>query len=336
MKVQIVTFNLEQQRVDLTALTRDDEADVLVYGFQECKTYPYAFIYNDVTRFTHELYRPGFTCIHTAIWGGLCLIVLARTTITVKDICGARVGVGPLYMANKGSLSVRMDLPDGSYCFVLVHLHAHTEYHKKRMQQVHDILSRSVFSNFGLVDDHEHVFLFGDVNSRLDVAHKDRDLVMQAMPKREKKVLMELDQLNREIGHGLLQHYREGRIKFDPTYKVKGWTTRNQVVYSTQRVPAWCDRILHSETIQCLAYDRQLVRGSDHLPVSGLYACTPVKPTRRTRSYSLDPHWRHKDTISEYTTVLLGLLWFLVWTVYGWLLLSFLTVRFLLPRSFEW
>jgi len=41
--------------------------------------------------------------------------------------------------------------------------------------------------------------------------------------------------------HTVLRNFREGRIRFDPTYKYKPGST----TYSKTHTPAWCDRVLY-------------------------------------------------------------------------------------------
>lgn len=87
------------------------------------------------------------------------------------------------------------------------------------------------------------IFWFGDLNYRLYV---DTNLARQLIKKQDWRALQEFDQLQRELEHGgVFQGWKEGNIKFAPTYK---YSSSNCNRYSgglpsrageKQRTPAW-------------------------------------------------------------------------------------------------
>lgn len=87
------------------------------------------------------------------------------------------------------------------------------------------------------------IFWFGDLNYRLYV---DDNLARQLIKKQEWRALQEFDQLERELQDGgVFQGWKEGNIKFAPTYK---YSSSNCNRYSgglpirageKQRTPAW-------------------------------------------------------------------------------------------------
>lgn len=101
------------------------------------------------------------------------------------------------------------------------------------------------------------------------------------------ELLLQYDQLRTEMSHDrCFKGYREGEIKFAPTYKYDVGTD----TYDTsekQRAPAYCDRVLwKGKRIEQLAYNSVMeIRQSDHKPV---YAIFRVKiKTRDEAKYKL-------------------------------------------------
>ena len=75
------------------------------------------------------------------------------------------------------------------------------------------------------------------------------------------------------MNHPLLKTCQEGQLTFDPTYKYDIGTS----TYDTSanlRVPAWCDRVIFSQTaptLSLLKYGRAEIDLSDHKPVYALF-----------------------------------------------------------------
>ncbi|RWW10426.1 hypothetical protein GW17_00026034 [Ensete ventricosum] len=132
------------------------------------------------------------------------------------------------------------------------------------------------------------VVFLGDLNYRLQgITYEEaRYFIAQ----RHLELLTEKDQLRAEMKAGrVFQGFREGVIKFPPTYKFEKHLTGLSGYDSSEkkRIPAWCDRILYrdsccdSRTECSLAcpvvssiymYDSCMdVTGSDHKPVKCIF-----------------------------------------------------------------
>jgi hypothetical protein len=126
------------------------------------------------------------------------------------------------------------------------------------------------------VHDHDHIFWFGDSNSRL---HHPKALggvpINDAIDKLEKRLigeLLALDQLNLMRRDSMaFESYEELEIKFLPSYK---WRPNEDKldIQSQKHVPAWTDRVLYrSQTrpaCQAKRYDMHVgLKQSDHRPV---------------------------------------------------------------------
>ncbi|KAK8717087.1 hypothetical protein V6N13_044368 [Hibiscus sabdariffa] len=211
------------------------------------------------------------------------------------------------YLGNKGSVSVSMSIDSTSFCFIAAHLASGEKNgdEGRRNRQVSEIFKRTSFPRSANNDDnlhpltilgHDRIFWFGDLNYRLDL---EDNLARYLIKKQDWKALQEFDQLRKEQEDGgVFEGWREGNIKFAPTYK---YSSSNCNRYSgglpnrsgeKQRTPAWCDRILwHGKGVKLLFYFRSESKFSDHRPVSALFS-TQIEVMKSTNSRFLD-----KDTI---------------------------------------
>jgi hypothetical protein len=111
----------------------------------------------------------------------------------------------------------------------------------------------------------------GDMNYRID---QRRDVVIAAAQTGELAGLLMHDQLLKEMRHNRafrLRTFREGALRFAPTYK---YDRRSDAYDSSdkRRTPAWCDRVLwrarEEGRVELLSYRRYEADVSDHRPVS--------------------------------------------------------------------
>ncbi|XP_078332707.1 type II inositol 1,4,5-trisphosphate 5-phosphatase-like isoform X1 [Crassostrea virginica] len=82
------------------------------------------------------------------------------------------------------------------------------------------------------------------------------------------------NQLHQQIGiTDVFRGYKEGKIKFHPTYKYKTESNDWHASKQRPRIPSWCDRILYKgEGIEQVDYSSHLVDCvSDHKPVTSLF-----------------------------------------------------------------
>ncbi|KAJ3092533.1 hypothetical protein HK102_006086 [Quaeritorhiza haematococci] len=202
-----------------------------------------------------------------------------------------KTGLGG-YHGNKGAIATRFIVDDTSLCFVNCHLAAHQKEISARnndtatiMKETHFAaphavtqaqwasMSEMVFVNGGdgsQIMDHENVFWSGDLNYRIDLP---RDQVFDAIEKQNWDLLMEHDQLRRQMFTNpmfVLKDFSELPLYFPPTFKFDPGTN----VYDTsekKRIPAWCDRILSRGRIKQLTYQSFNPCISDHKPVCAFY-----------------------------------------------------------------
>lgn len=187
-------------------------------------------------------------------------------------------------LGNKGSVSVRFQLHETSFCFVCSHLASGGREgdEKYRNSNVAEIFSRTSFPRGPLLDlprtilDHDHVILLGDLNYRISQPEETTRLLVE---KRDWDSLLEYDQLIMELMSGnMLRGWHEGAIKFAPTYK---YCPNSDTYYGCcyhgkkaekRRAPAWCDRIVwHGEGLKQLQYTRIESKLSDHRPVKAIF-----------------------------------------------------------------
>ncbi|XP_074592114.1 type IV inositol polyphosphate 5-phosphatase 9-like [Curcuma longa] len=230
-----------------------------------------------------------FNCIMSKQMVGILISVWARKDLSglIRNPCVTCVGCGIMgCLKNKGSVSVRFDLREASFCFVCCHLSSGEKEgdQKLRNLNVTHILSKTCFaannnsSNNSpkKILDHNYIVLFGDLNYRISLADvKMRQLVDQE----EWKTLLGNDQLNFELSpRGIFEGWSEGPINFPPTYKYKPNSDEYYgYIYDKsrgekRRAPAWCDRILWiGKGLKQLCYERCESKLSDHRSVRAIF-----------------------------------------------------------------
>ncbi|KAG4391186.1 hypothetical protein GLYMA_05G138100v4 [Glycine max] len=228
-----------------------------------------------------------FQCIISKQMVGLFISVWIR-----RDLCPfirhpsvSCVGCGIMgCLGNKGSVSVRFQLHETSFCFVCSHLASGGSEgdEKYRNSNVAEIFSRTSFPRGPLLDlprtilDHDHVIFLGDLNYRISLPEETTRLLVE---KRDWDSLLENDQLIMELMTGnMLRGWNEGAIKFGPTYK---YCPNSDIYYGCcyhgkkaekRRAPAWCDRIVwYGEGLKQLQYTRIESKLSDHRPVKAMF-----------------------------------------------------------------
>ncbi|KAF8107534.1 hypothetical protein N665_0119s0003 [Sinapis alba] len=215
--------------------------------------------------------------IYVSVW------IRRRLRRHVNNLKVSPVGVGLMgYMGNKGSVSISMTLYQSRMCFVCSHLTSGQKEgaEQRRNADVYEIIRRTRFSSVLDTDQprtipcHDQVFWFGDLNYRLNMSDSDvRKLVAQ----KRWDELKNSDQLIRELRRGhVFDGWREGPIKFPPTYKYEFDSDRyageNLKEGEKKRAPAWCDRILWlGKGIRQECYKRSEIKMSDHRPVTSIF-----------------------------------------------------------------
>lgn len=228
---------------------------------------------------------------------GAALMVFVRSNILgrIKNVEGALKKTGMSGIAgNKGAVAIRMDIESTSVCFVTAHLAAGFANYEERNRDYNTITAGLRFQRNRSIEDHEIVVWAGDFNYRIGLGYeKTKALVNEAIIGSDKirdealGKLYENDQLNIQMVVGnCFNYYREGRVKFLPTYKYD--IGKDDFDSSDkQRIPAWTDRILwkvnHNRNVvqggevlgtqmKQLEYDSVMgLRFSDHRPVYAIF-----------------------------------------------------------------
>ncbi|KAJ6689496.1 hypothetical protein OIU85_005862 [Salix viminalis] len=245
-----------------------------------------SFIEDEKTLFQSSTIPEDFRCIICKQMVGILISVWIRSDLRpfVRHPSVSCVGCGIMgCLGNKGSVSVRFQLHETSFCFVCTHLASGGREgdEKLRNSDVADIFSRTSFHRRPSLDlprnilDHDRVILLGDLNYRVSLPEATTRLLVD---RKEWDALLDNDQLRMGLRDGqVFEGWHEGLIKFAPTYKY----CLKSNVYSggaegqkggKWRAPAWCDRIIwYGEGLEQRLYTRGESNLSDHRPVKAMF-----------------------------------------------------------------
>ncbi|CAH1431169.1 unnamed protein product [Lactuca virosa] len=230
--------------------------------------------------------QDDFRCLISKRMVGLLISVWVRTDLypLFQNSNVSCIGCGIMgCLGNKGSVSVRFQLHQTSFCFVCSHLASGGGEgdERNRNTDATEIFSRTSFPTTKgpkRILDHDRVVLLGDLNYRISLLEKEtRSLVNKKAWNR----LLEHDQLRMELMDGQFRAWHEGTIDFAPTYKYlpnsDEYFGKND---ETKRAPAWCDRIIWTgDELKQILYARDESKLSDHRPVKAIFS-TQVKVLR--------------------------------------------------------
>ncbi|CAK7897513.1 polyphosphatidylinositol phosphatase Inp53p [[Candida] anglica] len=211
----------------------------------------------------------------------LLLFVKKSKVHCITQVAGSskKTGLGGI-AANKGGCSVRFEYGATSFCLVTSHLAAGNAALLERFNDYQSIIQGLTFTRNYTIQDHDHILWFGDLNYRIALPNDHcRNLIQHGAFDE----LSAVDQLNQEIREkGAFYGFKEGAIKFYPTYKFdKG--TSDYDSSEKQRVPSWTDRVLYRKgpssrnnssrsTLTQLNYNSVMdIMCSDHKPVYSTY-----------------------------------------------------------------
>jgi synaptojanin len=246
---------------------------------------------------SNEASQEKFVLLRSGQLVGAALLVFVRASLLprIKNVEGTIKKTGLSGIAgNKGAVAIRMDIESTSVCFVTAHLAAGFGNYEERNRDYNTITSGLRFQRNRSIDDHEVIVWAGDFNYRIGLGYeKTKAIVNEAIIGSEKikedalGKLYENDQLNIQMVAGnCFNYYREGRVKFLPTYKYD--IGKDDFDSSDkQRIPAWTDRILwkvnHNRNVvsagevmgtqmKQLEYSSVMsLRFSDHRPVYAVF-----------------------------------------------------------------
>ncbi|GAB5353202.1 hypothetical protein AAMO2058_000017500 [Amorphochlora amoebiformis] len=187
---------------------------------------------------------------------------------------------------NKGAVAVRLRLFGVNFCIINSHLSAEKKRIKKRREDYENILKRIEPNVNKPYEAPDLTFWLGDLNYRYDIENFGEIFKLLAEEKIED--LLYWDQLTRErIAGNVFQGWKEGPIRFLPTYKYQQGTDYYDWREGQFRIPGWCDRILWKTIGESIApsdvrqiyYTRAELRNSDHKPVSAYFSVSVKIPT---------------------------------------------------------
>ncbi|XP_076914844.1 type IV inositol polyphosphate 5-phosphatase 9-like [Bidens hawaiensis] len=251
----------------------------------------------------YSMIRPEFRCLISKQMVGIMISVWVRSDLHpfFRNPSVSCVGCGIMgCLGNKGSVSVRFQFHETSFCFVCVHLASGGREGDERLRNsnVTEIISRTSFPTAmgpsldlpATILDHDRVILLGDLNYRISLPESETRLLVN---RKDWNTLLENDQLRMELMDGQsFETWHEGTISFAPTYK---YQLNCDEYYGCghlgtkpkkKRAPAWCDRIIWTgEGLKQLLYTRSETRLSDHRPVKAMFS-VEVKVSR-TRYQSI-------------------------------------------------
>ncbi|KAM7487819.1 hypothetical protein LguiB_025303 [Lonicera macranthoides] len=176
-----------------------------------------------------------FWCVISKQMVGIMISVWVRSDLRpyIRNPSVSCVGCGVMgCLGNKetdqdyqGSVSVRFQLHETSFCFVCSHLASGGKEgdEKTRNSNAAEIFSRTIFPRGLSLDlprkilDHDRIIFLGDLNYRISLPESATRLLVN---RGEWDVLLENDQLRTELVDGqAFEGWQEGKINFAPTYK---------------------------------------------------------------------------------------------------------------------
>ncbi|CAH1439241.1 unnamed protein product [Lactuca virosa] len=244
-----------------------------------------------------RMIRQEFRCLISKQMVGILISVWVRSDLHpfFRNPNVSCVGCGIMgCLGNKGSVSVRFQFHETSFCFVCSHLASGGREgdEKNRNSDAAEILSRTSFPTAmgpsldlpKKILDHDRVVLLGDLNYRISLPERETRLLVN---RKDWNTLLENDQLRMELMDGqAFEAWHEGTINFAPTYKYHPSSGEYYgcghlgTKSKKKRAPAWCDRIIWTgEGLKQLLYTRSETPLSDHRPVKAMFS-TEVKVSR--------------------------------------------------------
>lgn len=224
--------------------------DIQIVGLQEAPS----FLLRDpwTENLSSSLHKRGYILFKRHNLSGIFLYIFVLREILLRCRDFETESVRTYLLKSKGGVSLRFNYNGNDFCITNAHLAAHQENLKDRISDYGVILQNTKFlinSTTPSILDYDYSIWFGDLNFRFDEITTDRVLsIIDGYRKSGKnETLTQLykhDQLIRTREKKLaFAEFKETLPKFPPTYKLK-IGTRDEYD-SSQRIPAWTDRILY-------------------------------------------------------------------------------------------
>ncbi|GAB2279929.1 hypothetical protein Dimus_014564 [Dionaea muscipula] len=278
---------------------RNTDCDIYVLGFQEVVPLRASNVLGPENRkicmkwngLIKRALNRKYDCIVSKQMVGLFITVWVRSNIRhhIRHPAVSCVGCGIIgCLGNKGSVTVRFQLHETSFCFVCSHLASggRPGDERHRNSDASEIFSRTTFPSDSPAHDlprnildHDRIIFLGDLNYRISLPD---ERIHELVDLEEWSELLQNDQLRMELEDGgAFENWHEGTISFAPTYK---YQMNSDVHYGRaaaasgtnkdkkKRSPAWCDRILwYGNGLKQYEYRRGESRLSDHRPVKAIF-----------------------------------------------------------------
>ena len=225
-------FECENEKLEMEY----NDPDIIVVGLQEACELNALNILNEsqskspwlqfiVSEINSHFKFPAYSLILSESLVGIILVVLAKNELTDYmtkiDSQLLRLGLGG-YTGNKGAITIRLQLYDSTLCFINAHLAAHSNHTLIRNKQIRKIMNEISFKvneHQTKVEEHDFIFLFGDLNYRINELNSQN--IQDRIFAGNIDQVLEFDQLNNERkNQSILVGFEEGIIKFLPTFKL--------------------------------------------------------------------------------------------------------------------
>ena len=288
-----------------------DGADIIAIGAQECEFKTSSPDTSCQDEWIHALslaIGDSHVLVRADSLGQMRLAIWAKMAtvagISAHSSDGVATGIGNV-MANKGGVATAIWIWNTSVVFVNSHLAAHQNETKRRNMDYSNIVGGLELASHvacDILQEFEHVVWMGDLNYRLDLPEsvfgegcnaKENppaelfSTIKTMVAQEQVSKLIEHDQLFNaridvqqidtcaaRVRDGLVAFvgFRESDISFAPTFKV---LRQAQTEYTTQRSPAYCDRVMWRSSpylsVECTRYwSGECVASSDHKPVAAM------------------------------------------------------------------
>jgi hypothetical protein len=298
------------------ALVRDPASVTAAMGAAAASAASHASV---VTAMVKAHLGEEFECVVGLLMFQLGLLVFVRraAALRVDEVETRCEGTGLMGIApNKGGCAARLRVTregaaagggEGArLAFVSAHLAAHMKHAAAREDHAVQVLGNIRLGPEPMLDidvQHDHCFVFGDLNFRVDLAIKragqrnvDNEArfgeVQALLAAGDRAALLASDQLRDAVRHGraLAGFADAAEPAFAPTFKVE---RQPGFRYKSTRVSSWCDRVLVKSLpslrgdVRCTGYEAHgAIATSDHKPVSAAFEVSLRVPRPHAAPFS--------------------------------------------------
>lgn len=270
LKVLCITWNMlgkeAPPNLDDLLRTHDTKHHIIALGTEECwRSIALSLFYSSKIDWEKKLIehlKGEYHYVGSKTLDAIHLILFAHKSV-YRFIDNVQYDAVPTGLANilgnKGGVGISFEIMNKSMLFVNCHLaHGQENVHARNsdfnridttlrlppMKPRHSAtpgVSHRPTAGRSASDESDIVFWLGDLNYRINGT---MDSVNHCLTNNKHEVLLANDQLylEREAGR-IPRGFKEGFIKFPPTYKLK--EDKHQFQMTKGRIPSWTDRILY-------------------------------------------------------------------------------------------